>query len=243
MTLSWEMKWIAQVTQERSLDDRVERLRQVSEGLIDAALSAVSSHELNRVVVFSEKVASKIPLSYAGVAFRSMARGLLEVEALRISRLWDRPSFERTSIPTAYALLMTDGVLGRLQGEVANSQAAIERGDSSHIERHGRQCLRLRRLVPAVDRSDLKNRVTNFRDKHVAHILRRTASEASGALPGIKGRELTRLLNRSIAAVDLLNCVSRQSSFDWKGASANAKLYSEELWHNVEFNVPDYRRQ
>ena len=62
-------------------------------------------HELNAVVIYSQKLSEQIPRSYAAHAFNQFQRSMHLFELVRLCAMWDGPGDDRESIPISLPCL------------------------------------------------------------------------------------------------------------------------------------------
>jgi hypothetical protein len=236
------------------IDDRIEVARERLPQIVDNLVTLIHLHETNRIVCYSNKLASQIPRSYAGHHFKLFQHTMLKGEALRLCTLWDGVKMDRMSLPTISALIHDDEVLATIM-----ARAAANQRNHRHLEAQDDDPELLAWMTEVSDRevevsvnerdaalrkaisdirdieaSDMLTTVRQFRDWHMAHSLDRRA-KARPDLPYKYGYE-RELLEKTIPIVDSLYLGVSQAGLTWKDTSKMAKEYAEALWNGCRFD-------
>lgn len=218
-------------------EERVTHVAEMVSRIIDLLGPVIAVHEANRIVSFSDKLSSQIPKSYAANAFHELQRALLDAEMTRLAKLWDRPSWSRNSLQTAYWLTVDADVRAICDRRVKEAWEPYDGHNRWHVERQGRAWRRLDFLAPNAFDAPVFERIENFRHKHLAHSLIQTAKEKVRPISPPTYRDQRRLLARTIVITRLLDQVVRQSGFIWSSAFEIARNNAEALWHGCTFDV------
>lgn len=101
--------------------ERIEIAKTVTKELTDRIELPLALHEANQIIGYTDKLASQIPESFAGHAFRDFQGAMFRFELVQLLSLWDPPenSLDRTSysIPTVVTLINDVDVLQALTAE------------------------------------------------------------------------------------------------------------------------------
>src|SRR3954469_25201541 len=110
---------------EKQLDkQRIELAKTKMKEVIDHFIIAV--HENNAIVVYSDKLSSQIPRSYAANAFNIFREGMHQIEIVRLCALWEKANendLAKKSIPTVVELIATDAIVDALAEETRLAHA------------------------------------------------------------------------------------------------------------------------
>lgn len=212
--------------------ERADRAVDLAGDVVDLVRLAVSIHATNRIVTYSDRIASQVGTSFAANAFNDVQRSLIEAEILQTVRLWDHPDIDRIGLQTAYWLTRDPAVRTLLNVRHTTAPEPYPGYIADRLVRQDLLWIRLDRVMASILGSDLLTRLRNFRDKRLAHWLIQTKIERAGETvpPALYGDE-RRLLVRTIIAADLLARATRDGAFDFKGQWRIAQRNAEAFWH------------
>lgn len=212
-------------------NERADRAIKLSGEIVDLIGLVISAHAANRIVSYSDHIASQVGRSYAANALNDLQRSLIEIEILRLVRIWDAPDIDRICIPTAYWLTRDPAVRAILDERNTDILEPYEGYRAEHLARQRGLWRRLDRVMPLVADSDLLKRLRNFRDKRLAHWLTQSKADKTGAIkPAVYGLE-RRILDRTITVAHVLGMAVRATHFDFKGQREIATHNAKAFWH------------
>ncbi len=236
-----------------TVDERIQVARERLPQIVDNLLTLIHLHETNRIVCYSDTLASQIHRSYAGHHFKLFQHTMLKGEALRLCTLWDGISKHRMSLPTIAALIDDDAVLNEVRVRataitkdhrhfdaedddpellawmIADSDKAAEASVAKRDAALRKAITDIREL----EQSEILQAVRQFRNWHMAHSLDSKA-KVQPDLPYKYGYERT-LLERTIPLVDDLYLGVCQTGFTWNDSREMAKEYAAALWDSCLF--------
>lgn len=231
-----------------SVEERIRLAKDIVQKLTHRVDRAIQRSENNKILVYSDMLSSQIPKSRAGHAYIELRRSLFEYEIVRLLALWDRPSSNAVSIPTAIALINSGEVLERLALEEKDrhSGGLSHEGQDYHWP-NSRHDLCLKELTIAIgeaDRirtSDKSTALRNLRD-HLSHSLDKTDRELSGPIDApVFGDEAT-LLTETAGLVETLYCFVNGTSYNLEVETRRlCRDRAEELFLNCKITIPDLR--
>ena len=248
-----------------STTQRVELAKKKTQRLVDLTIDLIARHEINRIVVYSPRLATQIPQSFAAHAFNSFQDSLYSFGLVRLCALWGKPrsnDFEMESIPAVVDLIEPAAVLDSLQREAylqhsnpipiiglqdepPEIRAAIEQEERASTESWARQQSEKfrRQLETAIQRtrrissSTRLESIVNHRDKHLAHSLAETQREKRGPVQALKYGYERDLIWKTVAIVDRLHLGINGAGFSWKESVRIARKNAEALWYGCTFKV------
>lgn len=222
--------FLGQIT-DMTLEERADRAIKLSGEAVDLLGLVISAHATNKILSYTDHIAAQVGRSYAANTLIGLQRSLIEIEILRLVRIWDAPHIDRICIPTAYWLTRDPAVRAILD---ERSTDILEPYEGYRAERLARQrdlWGRLDRIMPLVAESDLLRRLRNFRDKRLAHWLTQSKADKAGVIkPAAYGLE-RRILARTITVAHVLGMAIRTTHFDFKGQREIATRNAEAFWH------------
>jgi hypothetical protein len=249
-----EQSYVRQL-QRRPVVERIELAEQKVRGLWDYIIDVCKTHENNRVISRSDRLAGQVPPSHAVHALKNLQRGLLHYEIIRLAALWDGPRADRLSIPTIIAIVSDRQVLQALyrdrlvsrRAEEARLAEEVEDGAfaqalAAHAARSARQSARsgfhrdLRDgLALGIRTMNGKDRraVASFRDRNIAHNL---------ALDPVSLRlsQVDRLLRTTTLVGNGLYGLVLRSGFAIDDSRRYARRCTESLWRHCTMGEIDY---
>lgn len=228
---------------------------------MDHTRELISAAENNAIVLYSDRISSQIPRSYAANAFNDFQRGLHYFHLVRLCALWDTARLGRESVQTVVSLVDDIEVRNALAEAtfVYHSTLAEPRSltptrdptEADILSRHWAK-YRVRRaeeekakvqrwlafaigVAPKVERCIMKDSLRPFRNAYLAHNLDPDADKVK--LPekfryGDEGK----LLRLTVRVVDRLHLAVNGTSFDWEMAQEQARRNAEELWSACKFS-------
>ncbi|WP_299704228.1 hypothetical protein [uncultured Tateyamaria sp.] len=245
------------------ISDRIERAKSVTKELTYKVLDVIDLHEANKIISFSDKLATQVPRSYAASAFAVFQNAMFTSEVIKCIALWDRADDNVISIPTVVDLINDAGVLTALVAETRSAHMAREPRSLNpsndpdiktaidkaivHSQKRFAEDQAKRAyagLVGALEKSreiiqrEQTGSIKNLRD-HLAHNLTQTRAEQRSIVPNMKYGDEKHLLEVSIRIIEDLYCWVNGTSFDIGGdCVGHAKVRAEELWLNCRFSIP-----
>jgi hypothetical protein len=89
-------------------------------------------HEANVKIIYSPRLISQIPVSYAAHAFNQFQSSMHLFEIVRLCALWDKPREDRESIPTIICLVNKEELIEQLMQETFDFHANEPPPDNLH---------------------------------------------------------------------------------------------------------------
>lgn len=200
---------------ELSDQDRLNLARDKLERVINHFVYLIALHENNDIVLYSDKLSSQIPKSYAANAFNIFREAMHQIEIVRLCALWDSADVDKENIPTVIALINKPRIIDALAEEVracwlgktvqnvnpsddpATLAVQEEMMERQKVRAAEAQALKAKEAVQrAIAETDtvlgskLLASVMNLRDKHLAHVLTQTRREKRGAVELAKYKEV-----------------------------------------------------
>lgn len=253
-----DTKWLKQLTK----TERIDQAKVKTARLLDHFLYVIELQVNNSFVVYSPRLASQIPASFAAKAFEVFQRSMHQIEIVRLCAIWDSADAQKENIPTVVELIDDSEIIEQLgdenlhywSGKTASignpstdpNLAALEQEAIAAIEvqfgseqaakakRELRQAIADSRAIIASPRLAS---VMNLRDKHLAHSLISTRREKHGPIQPMKYGDETQLLNASIPIIERLYCWVNGKSFSVEDSRMIDQKNAEALWHGCTFNV------
>jgi hypothetical protein len=243
--------------------DRIELAKAKMMKVVDHLRSVLELHANNAFIVYSDTLASQIPLSHAANAFKVFQRSMHQFEIVRLSALWEsdfKPNAENilivielidsATIIDALADEMrshwVDRPLARLlnPSEDPAEAAIVDEARRRHNVEFGDQqavkakagLLKAIADARAISASPLLKSVLNLRHK-LAHSLTTTRMEKSGPVPPVKYGDETTLLEASIPIVDALHVGVNGAGFAFDKAREINENNAEALWKGCRIEV------
>src|SRR5450755_1080908 len=99
------------------IPSRIQAAKNKTERVVEHLLYLVALHESNAIIVYSEKLSSQIPKSYAANAFEVFRSGIHQFEIVRLCALWDSAAEEKENIPTIIELIDNPAIIEALAQE------------------------------------------------------------------------------------------------------------------------------
>jgi hypothetical protein len=248
-----EQNYVEQLRR-RPVDERIDLAAQKVRGLWDYIIDVCKTHENNRVISRSDRLAGQVPASHAAHALKNLQRGLLHYEIIRLAALWDGPRADRLSIPTIIAIVADRPVLKALYRrrflsrriEEAKLADDLEEGaarafvvraprEARHTTRTGFHRDMRDGLALGIRTMNAKDRlaVAGFRDRNIAHNL---------ALDPVSLRlaQVDRLLRTTTVVGNGLYGMILRSGFAIEDSRRYARRCTESLWGNCTMGAIDY---
>jgi AbiU2 len=247
-----------------SLSDRISAAKDKTNRVVDHLLYLLELHENNAIILYSSKLSSQIPTSYAANAFNVFQRGLHQFEIVRLCALWDRAEMARENIPTIIELVDHADVIEFLVEETRShwteQEGAIISNPSDDPElrklemeamkvsnkRFGQQQAmkerrELRKAIRdarAIMASERLTAIMNLRDKHLAHPLSHTRREQkTGPVKPMKYGDEREILRAMLPIVEKLYCWVSGKSFSFAESRKIDRKNAKALWHGCTFKV------
>ena len=235
--------------EEISTQKRAEIAKAKMKRVLDHLLYVIEINANNEHVLYSDKLSSQIPSSYAANAFNVFQVSMHQIELVRACALWDGVDLDKENIPTVVALIDHPAVIENLAEEtrahhidiptmIDEAMRAINRefGDS--------QAERVRtELRGAIDathqmlRSQLWQSVMNVRDKHVAHSLEATRREKTATIAPMKNHDAIKMIDASITIVEPLYVWITGGSFSIDSSREIDRKNAKALWSGCKFEI------
>ena len=154
------------------VEERICLARSRTQAVVDHYIDLVRIHATVQKVFYTDVLSAQIPRSRAANAFNCFRESLFKIEIVRLCALWDKPSADRASIPSIFALLnqaTTDVIVtGVYERELAKED---QNWATETAERAQKELSEARDTGVAIANSDLMVRLRAHRDKHLAHAL------------------------------------------------------------------------
>jgi AbiU2 len=228
-------------------DERIKRSKERADKLVGHIATLFLMHEANALVVYSPKLAGRIPRSYAAHAFNQFQRSMHLFEIVRLCALWDPPGTDRESIPTIIELFSEPALVDQIARDrhdlYANETEPVDadassnpqhvaarkawwKKDRSAFARDAEQQVR-QQLAFAADKaaevraSSRLKAMRKFRDAYIAHnlALPEPDMKIEEKVAPVRYGEERALLEDTVAVADALHCGLNGTSFDWRGPS------------------------
>lgn len=250
--------WVRKLTiDERSLLAK-EKIKSVAEQVHEL----ISIHENNRILLYTDTVCSRIPISYAANTYNQLTECLFRYQVVRLCALWDDSrGKDRASIPVVTSLIRDKQVWKLVADEKyrwwtknrprnLNPATSIEidqqiislnerhqekmgRRDADEAEKNFESCIE---KADRIERSDLHTSLRRLRDTRIAHSLITNASAACSIPTAMYGQE-EELLNETVQLAGNLLLLLTGTNHGWDEVTSFASRCASELWDNFEFNL------
>lgn len=223
-----------------STHQRIELAKITIKKLTYLVIDVVQLHETNKILTYSNKLASQIPTSRAARAYNSLQRSLYEYEVIRVCSFWDLANENAQTIPTIVELIDDEEVI-RVLANVLRSQWDDGFGD----EQATKLKIELEKIIiqaGEVLNSDRYEAIKLIRNKHLAHCLTQTREEMASdeAVAKMKYGYERDLLRETVEIVQQLYRWVNGSDFDMVGECTNrAQENAEDLWYNCKFEIKE----
>lgn len=242
---------------------RIERAKVITNRLVDHTRELIAAAENNAIVLYSNRISSQIPRSYAANAFNELQRGLHYFHLVRLCALWDKASLQRESIQTVVSLVEDIEVRNALaeatfeyHSTLAEPRRLTPTSDPieadilselwarHQVRRAAEERAKVQRwlafairVAPKVERCIMKDSLRPFRDAYLAHNLDPDADKVK--LPAkLRYGDEGKLLRLTVRVVDRLHLAVNGTSFDWETAQEQASRNAEELWSACKISFP-----
>ena len=255
-------KTFSQEVAKLSIAERILKAKETTEALTYKVLDVIELHEANKIIVYSDRLASQIPKSHAANAFTTFQNTMFNYEVIKCIALWDRADDNVISIPTVIELIDDAEVLDSLINETRSAhlsleprilnpsedpeiQAAVseavlrsqEEFSASQAGKAHAGLVGALSMAKEIIQRERTTSIKNLRD-HLAHNLIVTRAEQRGSIPNMKYGDEKNLLDISIRLVEDLYCWVNGTSFDIRTDCVElAKRRAEELWLNCRFDI------
>lgn len=253
-------RWIERLVPEERATLAKDRIR-VLAGHVQELLHM---HESNRVLIYSDTVASKIPKSFAAHTYTLLSDTVHRYQLTRLCALWDSAKgSDRASLPVVIELIRdwrVRRIIAKDKCEWRNNRGARILNPSSDPEilteqvaandytrrkfafRDAKKCNRsLLKCISDCDRMLCSNELTglrDFRDTYVAHHLQFDQKTAE-AKPAVKWGQEEQVLERSLELVSQLALDLTGTHYSWEEFRKHFRRCADELWNNIRFEI-DY---
>lgn len=244
-------------------EQRIERAKDLTNKLVDHARGLLAAAENNAVVLYSNTLSSQIPRSYAANAFNELQRSMHFYFLVRLSALWDKPSYDRESLPSLLALLNKTSVKQRFANDTYKYHSTLaeprdldpstdpeerkiraEYWERERLSRAAREKAKVERwidcvtrIAPLVEKRYVADGLRPFRDGYIAHNLDAAVVNKGDPMKLRYGDE-AKLLRLTIRAVDRLHLALNGAGFAWNSAQEQASRNANELWSSCSFRIP-----
>jgi len=196
----------------------------------------IDLHEQSRITLLSSDISDQLGESYATNAFARCRQAIFEYALVRLCALWDKPTKQppaELTLPTARWLVDDPEVIGLIKLDF-----------EPHERRLGTEIwseLKFRRILERTDRiakSDLLERVRNYRSKYLAHNLTATNLERSkaAALPLPQYRDVTNLLSCTIHVAQQLDANVTGISYQYGIYIEQSRTCAQAFWLGPKFS-------
>lgn len=226
------MAWFSSLSPEQ----RVDRAVHIVSRAIDQLQEIIGVSEVNRIIVYSPAVASRIPQSYAANTFTLIQWITLNYEILRLCALWDRGASDRESVPAIIELVDSPLVLALVSRRLCESESVLS--PNSYVKQHVAHLQKAIRVAKKISQATFRKALVEFRDARLAHSLTPQANPTQAKLTLKYGYE-RRLLTASIAIVNAINGALRNSTFAFEMSFENSKRNAEAFWLTAKFSATE----
>jgi hypothetical protein len=247
-----------------STADRISSAKRIVERVIDHLLYVLELHENNAIVLYSQTLASQIPISHAANAFIVCRNGLHQFEIVRLCALWDSADIQKENIPTLIELIDHTDVIETLAQEALAYRAnqpvghILDAPEDADLHEFIVETLRLDNIEQGEQgakrvRDDLKQAICdsrtilasskhesimNIRDKHLAHSLTETRRERKmGTIAPMKYRDERDILNATLPVVEKLLLGIAGKAFDFEDSRRIDRDNAQALWGACTFKI------
>ncbi len=252
-----QKSWVDELSAAERAVLAVQRMNAVADQVDDL----LYLHESNRILLYTDSVADKIPRSYAANTFNLVTECLFRYQVIRLCALWDTSSKDRASIPAVIDLIRNKCVREQIaqeryksriaevsrfpnpstDPEVNEKRSAVVRHhreeqdqeDTRNVLRGLAQCICAARKIKL---SEPLEALRGFRDNHIAHTLQKGPTEADPVLRATYGQE-EELLEKTLELVSQLDLHLTDTHRSWDETKHNANRCASELWHSVSFSI------
>ena len=98
--------------------DRIAQAQAKMTKVIDHFLYLLELPANNSFIVYSDTLASQIPMSHAANAFNVFQRSMHQFELVRLCALWDGAGIDKENIPTVIELIDSEPIIDALAEEM-----------------------------------------------------------------------------------------------------------------------------
>jgi hypothetical protein len=209
----------------------------------------------NKIVLYSDTLASQIPTSYAANAYRIFTSNMLKSAVSKICTFWDGPAADRNSVPSVIKLVDNPDVMAELRRRRMETRV---RGRSLTAQNDDRELLAWLedmsnrenakraddvdaeladaiRALPALLSNDRLLGARDFRDRYLSHSLAEETKRNTTRNAQYGDEEY--LIELTLPFINTLNLAVRDSSYDWQGTSEIAEKNALALWNGCKFDV------
>jgi len=244
--------------------DRIARAKEKTSKVLDHFRYVLNLHANNMFVVYSDTLASQIPLSHAANAFNVLQRSMLQFEIVRLCGLWEADYKDNAeNILIVIELIDSPSIIDALAAETRSQwadhppsrlltptdtpeeAAAIEEMlRQRNLKVGDREAAKakeaLRKVIDdarAIEASPLRKSVVNLRDK-LAHSITTTRLEKkAGPQPSVKYGDETKLLEATSAIVEALHLWINRAGFSIQNAREINERNAEAFWRGCNIKV------
>ncbi len=196
----------------------------------------IDLHEQSKITLLSSDITDQLGETYATNAFVRCRQAMFEYSLVRLCALWDKPTKQppaELTLPAARWLVDDPEVI-----------TLIKLDFEPHERRLGTKIwceLKFRRILERTDRilrSDLLERVRNYRSKYLAHNLTATNLERSkaAALPLPKYLDVTNLLSCTIHIARQLDANVTGTSYQYGIYIEQSRICAQAFWLGPKFS-------
>ena len=239
--------------------ERIVRAKAKMERVFHHFLYLLEWHENNVFIVYSPRLSSQIPESFAANAFNVFQRGCHQFEIVRLCALWDKSDEDGENILTVVELIDSPCVLDMLSEDVRqywlNLDGGLNPSDDPVVWEQERQIIKdcnaqdgeeqanmcRDKLLKAIKSAkDIKESpklagIMNLRHKHLAHSLAQTRGEKKGTVSQPEPGDETELLDKSIPIVEALFTFVNGVSCSIAGFREIRRKNAHALWTGCTF--------
>jgi hypothetical protein len=217
-------------------EQRADAAREKMPRIIDQLISLLEIHEANRIIVYSDRLVSRVDGTPAATGFNVLQWSSFAYELVRLCALWDAPADNRDSIPTIAALVEGADVRALLRQRIKDEWTTWpERGELQAARLIGRLDRALE-IIAALQKSERLRNLVNHRDKNIAHSLSKSRAEMNGvAFNAPKYGYERKLLRVSISLADRLYLAINNRGFEFRRSRGQARVHAEGFWGAMRF--------
>lgn len=219
---------------------KIELAKQKMQKLVDKYIELVNIQAANKIINYSDTLASQIPTSRAAHAFNYFQTSIFRYELVQLMTIYDRcqkDDYHKISIPAVLNLIDDADVISKLKESAysdwlgsndrqwAEMQSSLIGFRLEFAIRWGRRLSSCPRVASLM----------NFRDKHLAHTLEITRMEQRTEVANPRYGDERKLLLCAKYILNSLYLGINSISFDWNGSKNIAERNAIALWSKCKF--------
>ena len=203
----------------------------------ELATSLLVTFANNKHLVYGREIAKQIPASHAARAISELQIASFAWGLIRLMALWDKPSLDRSSIPTVAKLIDDAEVKCELRRKIGQDWADLGASEAECRDRQGEFDILWRRVSRRVRAAEASGRLASFRDYRDAFIAHNLKPPAGYKSPKY-GQEM-RLLRFTMRALHELLLILTNTDHGFGIDATRAEEAAADFWDNMELTIED----